>query len=119
VDTVAPVVQVTTAIAEVSLADYLSPGVTAAPVLSGTYSDGGGVGEIYVRVQGTSGTVYWSTAERDATTWRFRPWLTAPGPYIITIEAWDLAGNVSSYGPFGLWVTDMDRIYLPLVFRNH
>jgi hypothetical protein len=98
--------------------------LAAIPILSGAYSDSGGFSQLYGQVQGPDGSITWSVAERDATTWRFwLPPVETPGQYKITLEAWDMAGNSRSYGPFSLTVTvnggggNSFDLYLPIVMK--
>ena len=104
VDVVPPVVTVTHEISQVLLSGYYSGSVTGAPVLSGTITDGGGVAVLYARVEAPGGDVLWQTAVVSDTTWAYTPTLTGHGHHILRLEAYDLAGNVSTWGPFNLWV---------------
>jgi hypothetical protein len=84
-------------------------------ILHGTYSDGGGLAEIYARIQGPDGS-YWSAVKRTSSTWRFAPELSTSGIYSITLQAYDRAGNSRSYGPFYLIVMEGGNVlYLPFV----
>jgi hypothetical protein len=94
------------------------PGLPAAVILHGMYADGGGLSEIYARVQGPAG-VYWTAVNRTATTWRFAPELMTLGDYTITLQAYDRAGNSRSYGPFHLTVQEAAHaVYLPLILNR-
>jgi hypothetical protein len=98
-DTVAPIITVTSAISEVVLGDYplLGP-----PVLTGDSEDGGGIGEVYVRMEDEGGNFDWQTAVISGTQWSFTPQLTAAGLYTLTVEGYDLAGNAGVNGPYSL-----------------
>ena len=112
VDTVPPVLTVTQAL------DTIDASSNDTPVLAGTHSDGGGLAEIYARVQGPDGVV-WTAVSRDATTWAFVPEELAVGNYTITLQAYDRAGNGRSYGPFALAVVENGHtVYLPVVING-
>ncbi|MGD8585667.1 MAG: Ig-like domain-containing protein, partial [Chloroflexota bacterium] len=115
VDTVAPVL---TVVQDRMQTLPTVPGLPAAVILHGMYADGGGLSEIYARVQGPAG-VYWTAVNRTATTWRFAPELMTLGDYTITLQAYDRAGNSRSYGPFHLTVQEAAHaVYLPLILNR-
>jgi uncharacterized repeat protein (TIGR01451 family) len=115
IDTVAPVL---TVIQDRPQTIPTTPGLPAAVILRGTYADGGGLAEIYARVQGPDGD-YWTAVNRTASTWRFAPDLLTVGDYTITLQAYDRAGNARSYGPFHLTVREAGNVvYLPLVLNR-
>ena len=110
VDTVAPVITVTTAITEVLLGD-------TATVLSGTVSDGGQVNNVFVTVQAPSGNL--NTEQVLQADTLVRSTLNAPmsgewqydlvgvqtGGYTVWVNVVDEAGNVATSDPFDLNVT--------------
>ncbi|GIK56874.1 MAG: DUF11 domain-containing protein [Chloroflexi bacterium] len=89
------------------------------PILSGTVTDGGEVGEVLVRVSRPDGGVVWLPASRNGQNWTFPNSFTAPGTYQLMVEAWDVAGNGRASQPFTLVVTGtaVQRLYLPLLFK--
>jgi hypothetical protein len=112
VDTVAPVVTVTTWLRSI-------PSVTPAVVLSGTVSDGSGVSDVYVIASMDVTTVTYSStlAARSGAGWQYTLHPETEGAYSLRIEARDEKGNVSAYGPYSVSVGEM-KTYLPLVLRN-
>ena len=71
--------------------------------------------DIYARVQGPDGDS-WIAMKRTSTTWHSAPELSTIGDYTITLQAYDLAGNSRSYGPFHLTVQESRNVvYLPLL----
>jgi uncharacterized repeat protein (TIGR01451 family) len=100
-DTVAPILTVTSAISEVVLGDYPLVGP---PVLTGEAQDGGGLGDVTVRMEDEEGEFSWQTAVISGTEWSFTPQLTAPGQYTLTVEGYDLAGNAGATGSYPLHV---------------
>jgi hypothetical protein len=119
VDTVAPAIVVSASLQSVVLGDYLAPSV-GPPVLSGTAADGGGVGEVFVQLEGPDGTTHVGIARREDDQWTFTPELRVAGRYTLTVAARDLAGNIASGGTYTLDVGAGPRtrpwtIYLPNV----
>jgi uncharacterized repeat protein (TIGR01451 family) len=98
-DTVAPTITVTAAISEVVLGDYPLVGP---PILTGDSQDGGGLGEVYVRMEAESGDFSWQTAVISGTEWHFTPQLTSAGQFTLTVEGYDLAGNAGVTGSYPL-----------------
>jgi hypothetical protein len=94
--------------------------------LSGTISDpdlpGGQLSQIYGRIVAPDGSTTWAVAQHDGNSWQLWATLTAEGPHMIWLEAWDEAGNVSRYGPFLVTaeVEDVEigwQVYLPAVIK--
>ena len=110
VDTVAPVVTVTTYV------DYL-PHLTPTLVLQGTVGDGSGSSEIYVSVKTPTGETSWNAADQDGNTWSYTLHPQVSGIHTLKLEARDPKGNTSEYGPFEVLVGSK-KVYLPLVMRN-
>jgi subtilisin-like proprotein convertase family protein len=112
VDNVAPVVTVTMAVPEF----YLDEGSTT--VLSGTVTDGGPTSDVSLLVQTPDGEFQRTGAARDGAQWWFdlQPW--NPGRYVLWVSASDLAGNVTTAGPFAVQVK-LRQVFLPLVARNY
>jgi hypothetical protein len=102
-DTVGPIITVTTSISEVVLGDYPLMGP---PILTGDSQDGGGLGEVQVRMENEAGEFSWQSAVVSGTEWSFTPQLTAPGHYTLTVEGYDLAGNAGVTGSYPLHVID-------------
>ena len=109
VGTVPPAVTVITQINDISLETYQpvagmdkSPETAPPPVLVGTVSDGGGVSEVYVRLDTPGGDSFWHVAERDDSTWSYTPRPDTVGLYTLQVEALDRAGNIRSPGPLDL-----------------
>ena len=113
-DTVPPVLTVLEAVTQTVTTGAGAP----LTILRGSHSDGGGLAEIYARVQGPAGN-YWTALRRSGDSWHLAPELALLGRYTITLQAYDRAGNVSSYGPFYVTVTGKGstELYLPLVLE--
>lgn len=110
VDTVAPVVTVTTWVRNI-------PSVTPTVVLSGTVSDGSGSSDVYVIAEAPDETFSSTLPTHDGSNWRYTLRPEMEGVYALRIEARDAKGNVSGYGPYNVSV-GVNKIYLPLVLRN-
>jgi hypothetical protein len=110
VDTVAPVVTVTTWMRNV-------PSVAATVVLSGTASDGSGSSDVYVIAEAPDETFSSTLATRDGAGWQYALHPETEGVYRLRIEARDRKGNASGYGPYDVSV-GVQEIYLPLVLRG-
>jgi hypothetical protein len=111
VDTVPPAVTIITYVSEIPLEAYQpitgtdkTTETAPPPVLVGTVSDGGGVSEVYVRLDTPGGDSFWHVAERDGSTWSYTPRPETAGLYTLQVEALDRAGNIRSVGPFDLLV---------------
>ncbi len=111
VDTVPPAVAVITHISEILLDAYQpvtdtdkATETAPPPVLVGTVSDGGGVSEVYVRLDTPEGDSFWHVADRGGSTWSYTPRPKTAGLYTLQVEALDRAGNIRSVGPFDLLV---------------
>lgn len=106
IDTVGPQITVTVVLTEVLLADYMIynwPERTPLPVLSGVVTDGGGVNSLSVKISTPDGTTFNQDVSMEADgSFDIIPALTIPIPglYNLTIEARDIAGNLSSLGIF-------------------
>ncbi|MAT96582.1 MAG: hypothetical protein CL608_05510 [Anaerolineaceae bacterium] len=96
IDTIAPVITVTTALSEVPLADVIDG--NGPIVLAGDVQDGGEVAEVVVRLEDSSGVAVWQTAVLTTDGWEFSPQLSAAGVYQLSVEAYDVAGNSSGLG---------------------
>jgi len=106
VDTIPPALATTGSMSEVSITDYLGGSASPPPVLSGTVTDGGGMGSVMVEVLPPSGTVYTDTANLVGQTWQYTPVFTTwlHGQYTLTVLAEDACGNRSWGAPFQLQV---------------
>ena len=69
-------------------------------VLNGTVADGGPDVAVSVRVQPPNADITRMAAARDGETWWFDLPADVPGQYTLWVDAEDLAGNVSTAGPF-------------------
>ncbi len=96
VDNIQPVLSTTQLLTQVALGYYRPPVPTGPPVLSGTVTDGGGMGQIIVSVTAPDGTQYEETADLlPDGTWSYTPiLLTIKGTHTLAIRAVDAAGNV-------------------------
>jgi hypothetical protein len=99
-DTVAPVIEVTTHVQQINLADYQTitdtTTTTLPPVLAGTVQDGSRVDRVVARVVRPSGDMVALTlpfAPGD-TTWSLVPPVQQTGTYRIYIRAYDALGNM-------------------------
>jgi hypothetical protein len=77
-------------------------------VLTGTVGDGGPDVAVSVRVQPPDADVTSIAASRDGGAWRFDLPAGVPGQYTLWADAVDLAGNVTTVGPFTVDVTCTD-----------
>ncbi|MDY7076379.1 MAG: LamG-like jellyroll fold domain-containing protein [Chloroflexota bacterium] len=111
VDNVPPVVTVTTWIRYVAT-------ITPTLVLGGEVSDGGGSSDVYVIIEAPDETLTSTLAARDGDNWSYSLYSETEGVYTLRIEARDTKGNISGYGPYEVSV-GVQKIYLPLVLRNH
>jgi len=87
-------------------------------VLTGTVSDGGQVGGMFVNVQ-TPDNTYQEVAVLDGDVWQYDLRPVSPGRYRLWVNAVDLAGNVTTAGPFEVDVIPPSQILLPIVARNY
>jgi hypothetical protein len=110
VDNVAPVVTQSEARTGIKLGETET-------VLSGTVSDGGPTTDVFVHVQTPTGEMYKRQAARDSGRWWFDLEPLIEGEYTLWVHASDLAGNVTSVGPFH--VSTLKRLYLPLVGKGY
>ena len=114
IDNVAPTLMVTTLVTQTT---PTGSGVPLA-IVEGTSADGGGMAEIYARLEGPEG-VFWTAVQRSADRWRYTPELREPGEYRVTFQAYDRAGNAASYGPFTFAVQEgAYEIFLPALVRS-
>ena len=119
VDAVPPVVVVSDRLQTVDLSDYAPPAATAVPVLSGSFSDGGGLDVINIRLELPSGSTEFQTATLDGNgIWQFVPTLAEVGQHNLFVEAQDLAGNNTILNMFILEVTGGFSNYLPVAFND-
>ena len=98
VDNVAPVITVTEAVTQVWWG-------STETILSGTVSDGGQVSTAFVYIQDPTGRIYSDLVTREGDTWQYdlRAWLV--GSYTLWVTVGDLAGNVSTAGPYAVDAT--------------
>jgi len=107
--------------------DIVSPALEASTYISqtvmgltGTATDGGGLDEVYAWGVAPDDTTYRETVVREGTTWSYVPRQTISGTHTLWVEAYDMAGNLSTAGPFAVSVftTEINHVYLPLVLRE-
>ena len=82
-------------------------------VLNGTVSDGSSAKgakavDVSVRAQPPSGAAYRADTSQSGASWRFDLAGSVPGHYVLWVDAKDMAGNLSSAGPFDVLVTCAD-----------
>jgi hypothetical protein len=115
VDTVAPVITVTTFISNAATWKYLSPARSGPPIMRGSITDGGGISQLTMRVSAPDGTAYADTITRTGSSWSYTPYLhSGVGSYWLTLVAIDLAGNTRNVGPYRL---KTPTLFLPLVSK--
>jgi hypothetical protein len=113
IDNVAPVLTVTVALDQVTGSVFP---ITPPVVLAGTVSDGYGVSGVYVRVARPNGQTQWLPATLNGANWSFTTGFTSGGVHVLSVEARDRAGNVTSFGPHRL-VVKAYALYLPVIRR--
>lgn len=115
VDNVAPVITMTGTLTRPVTLTEVELGETTT-ILSGTVSDGGPTTEVFVHVQTPAGETHKRQVAREGERWwiDLRPLIN--GSYTLWVNARDLAGNVTSVGPFEM--TTLRTVYLPLVLNN-
>ncbi|HNT75040.1 MAG TPA: Ig-like domain-containing protein, partial [Anaerolineae bacterium] len=97
-DNVAPVVTVTSALAEIFWG-------TQTPVLGGLASDGTGVAHVTIVGQTPAKTTFYAAAtESAAGQWEYLLADAWPGTYTLWVQAEDAAGNMSTVGPYTVHV---------------
>jgi type II secretory pathway pseudopilin PulG/subtilisin-like proprotein convertase family protein len=77
-------------------------------VLAGQVSDGGGVDEVYVRVDPPDATSYRDVTARVEGDWVYTLRPDMGGTYALWLEAHDMAGNIRPDGPFYVQVPVYD-----------
>jgi subtilisin-like proprotein convertase family protein len=115
VDNVAPVITLTGAITRPGTLADVELGEMAT-VLSGTVSDGGPTTNVFVHVQTPTGEIYQRQAAHDGDRWWFDLQPLINGQYTLWVNASDLAGNVTSVGPFRM--TTLRYLYVPVILKN-
>ena len=116
IDTMAPVITMTTVLTEVTLAD-LASGTPV--VLGGLVQDGGEVAQVVVRLEDSLGNAIWQTGVLADDTWEFSPELTVAGVYQLSVEAYDVAGNSRGLGTVSvLTVTGGFANFLPVAMND-
>jgi hypothetical protein len=88
------------------------------PVLTGTVSDGGGLDDVYVRVDPPDGASYYDLVDRSGADWSYTPRPTEGGTYTLWLAAYDQTGNATQTGPYEVQVSAPSDVYLPLVMRD-
>ncbi len=81
-------------------------GMIRVPVLAGTATDGGGIDELYVRVDPPAAASYRGLADRADDLWSFTLLPAESGVHKLWVEAHDLAGNLTSDGPYEVTVEE-------------
>jgi len=101
-DNVAPVITVTGAITELEALPNRPP----LTVISGTVTDGGGVGTLYAMVRTPAGDMQTRFVGRvDSGAWWYDMPPSPAGVYAIWVNAVDEAGNAATFGPHYLALT--------------
>jgi len=113
IDSVAPVITVTTAVG------LVSGSVNSAPI-SGLVTDGSGVQTMQMVIYGPDGSATTEPITRVGNSWSWIPQRTLiDGTYQLRIEAIDTAGNLTQVGPYVLSAAQITRdLYLPSVERG-
>ena len=111
IDTVAPVITVTNSVTQGVVGN-------TAMVLEGIVSDGGPVTDLEVHVYPPEGEAYRGRVSRMGDTWQFELLMDYAGLYQLWVTAKDVAGNMSSVGPFEVMVKPPAQIHLPMVLSN-
>jgi hypothetical protein len=118
IDTVPPALTITHALDEVEFDDYRSGAPPAAPVISGTVSDGGGLDRVTVRLEAPNGAVTYQDADVNGDTWQFAPELGQGGDHTLTVEAYDLAGNGGAAAHELEVIGGESLIYIPMIVKQ-
>lgn len=113
VDTLGPMVTVTTALTQV-LAPAYSLFDSGAPVLVGAVTDASGVQAVRVRLVDAQGVFTTTPASLTGAIWAYTPTALVPGDYTLVIETEDLLGNGRVFAPLALTVLP-GRMYLPVI----
>ncbi|NOZ06270.1 MAG: hypothetical protein GXP41_07975, partial [Chloroflexi bacterium] len=100
-DVVAPAMTTTQALAAFH-------GLSPTLVLNGQVSDGSGVDELYVQVDPPDAASYRGLSDRSGGDWSYTLQPDVPGTYTLWPEAHDLAGNITTGGPYTVTVTCAD-----------
>ena len=100
-DNVAPLLEARQILAQVSLG-------STETVLNGTVGDGGPDVTVSARVQSPNADTTRIATARAGATWWFDLPTDTPGQYALWVDAADLAGNVSTAGPFTVTVACTD-----------
>jgi len=112
-DTLAPRVAVATQLSLIALNDYL---LNPVPILTGTASDGSGVVDIVVRLTAPGLGTQRSVVPVSNNKWSYIPEIKVVGVYSLSLEARDLAGNLTTLGSWTLVVsTDAFKIWMPRI----
>ncbi|MBN1876782.1 MAG: DUF11 domain-containing protein, partial [Anaerolineae bacterium] len=113
VDTVAPVITVTSALTRVQQAITMT-------VMQGWVADGGDIQAIYVVGVAPTGTAFREQVTSDAATgaWIYRLQQYAPGTYTYWVQAEDIAGNIAEVGPYTVKVLGnplLSKVVSPMI----
>jgi hypothetical protein len=102
-DNTAPVLEVVQLLAQVPLRSAGAALMSAASAsLHGLVSDGGPDVTVSVRVQAPDGEIRRDSAARDGDAWWYDLPAAVPGQHTLWVDAEDLAGNVTTAGPFSV-----------------
>lgn len=115
VDTVAPVITVTTVLTEVMITQEMTETIT---VLSGTVSDGGQMNRLSVSVQTPGGSFATESAALAEGNWRYDMSTGILGQYTLWVSGIDEAGNAATVGPYQVLVHEPRLAHLPIVMCN-
>jgi hypothetical protein len=114
IDTAAPDVAIATRISTISLNSYM---FDPEPILTGTASDASGVVDIVVRMSAPGLGSQRTVIPVQNNQWVYIPDISAIGVYSLSLEARDIAGNLTTLGSWTLAVTDGFKIWLPIITR--
>ena len=112
VDSIAPLITVTTASTFIS-------GAIRTPPFSGVATDGGGLQGMRLLIYAPDGSVRYENIARNGSSWSWTPQNNLiDGTYQLRIEATDSAGNTAQKGPYLMTVSAIVReLYMPLIKR--
>ena len=105
---------VTKQLVSVPLAPY---SIQPFPILAGTASDSSGQVEIVVRMISSEIGAQRTVIAVEDNQWSYIPEINDLGVYSLSLQARDIAGNLTSLGSWTLEVTDKYVCWLPVIYR--
>ncbi|MBP7689604.1 MAG: proprotein convertase P-domain-containing protein, partial [Thermoflexales bacterium] len=122
VDTVAPVINVTDAVAQVNLPAVVIAAedvITQVSVLAGTVSDGSGLSELYALVRDPYGDTFTQTLPIADGAWRVVLPIAGLGNYTVWVNALDQAGNAATtQWQVTVTLVTVYKAWLPVMFNG-